>query len=59
MNPITKYIHEALHELRQVQWPTKNHAIRISIIAAIFVGSSALLIALVDLLLSKIILSLQ
>ncbi|QQS59390.1 preprotein translocase subunit SecE [Candidatus Peregrinibacteria bacterium] len=58
MNSVKKYLQEAIHELRQVQWPTKNHAMRISIVAAIFVGSSAIIIGLVDLVLSKVILSL-
>ncbi len=56
MNAVKKYFSEAIHELRQVQWPTKNHAIRISTISAIFVVSSALIIAVVDFVLNKILL---
>ena len=48
-----KYLQEATHELRQVQWPTKKHAIRISIITGIFVLSSALLLMLIDFALNK------
>jgi len=56
VNAVKKYIEEAIHELRQVQWPTKNYAIRISTIAGIFVFSSAVAIALIDFVLSKILL---
>ncbi len=54
MNP-KKYIEEATHELRQVKWPTKNHAVKISIITGIFVIVSTVLVALVDFSVSKIL----
>lgn len=56
MKAIKKYIDECVHELRQVTWPTKNQAIRISIITMIFVVASAVLIGLLDLILTKLIL---
>lgn len=55
MKRIKKYISEAIGELRRVQTPTKNHAIRISIITAIFIVSSAIIITVVDLTLSKLL----
>ena len=56
MTAIKKYFEEAIHELRQVQWPTRNHAIRISIISAIFVASSIVAIAIVDYFLNQLLL---
>jgi preprotein translocase SecE subunit len=47
---------EAMHELRNVQWPTKNHAMRISTITAIFVTASAILLGVVDYLLGQLLL---
>ena len=55
-NAVKKYLEEAIHELRQVQWPTKNYAIRISTIAGIFVFASAAAIAFIDFVLNKILL---
>lgn len=54
MNP-KKYFSEALTELRSVQWPTKNHAIRISIITAIFVLLSTLFLFAIDLVFDQMI----
>jgi len=51
-----KYFSECLHELRQVAWPTKNQAIKISTITIIFVFSSALIIGLLDSILTKLLL---
>lgn len=58
MNPI-KYVKEAVMELKKVQWPTKNHAVRISIITAVFVLVSAFLIAFTDILVDKIMYSMH
>lgn len=52
---IKKYMGEAMSELRRVQTPTKNHAIRVSIITAVFVVTSAVIITVVDISLSKLL----
>jgi len=52
---LKRYFIGALEELKKVQWPSKNHAVRISIITIIFVFSSAAFLALADLLLSKVL----
>ncbi len=54
MKSVKNYFQEAIHELRQVQWPTKNQTIRISVITIIFVFASAILIGLLDLLLGDL-----
>ena len=54
MNP-KKYLSEAVHELHQVKWPTKNHAVKISIITGIFVVASTVIIAAVDLGISQLL----
>jgi preprotein translocase SecE subunit len=56
MKIVKKYFKECLHELRQVKWPTKNEAIRISTITLIFVIVCAFGIGLLDSLLTKILL---
>ena len=55
MKSIVKYLREAVGELRRVQTPTKNHAIRISIITALFIVVSAFLVTIVDVGLSKLL----
>ncbi len=48
MNAISKYINDALEELRQVRWPTRNQAIRLSTIVVGFTILSAAFFGLVD-----------
>jgi len=55
MNAIISYINESLTELHQVRWPTRNQAIRLSIIVIIFCTISALFFGAFDFLLSEII----
>jgi preprotein translocase SecE subunit len=55
MNAIKRYFSEAVHELRQVKWPTKNQAVRISVITIIFVFTSAAVFKVFDLLLTTLI----
>jgi len=56
MNP-KKYLSEAIHELRNVKWPTKKHAVRISVITGIFVIVSTIVVAAVDFALEKVMFS--
>jgi preprotein translocase subunit SecE len=48
MNAISKYINDALEELRQVRWPTRNQAIRLSSIVVAFTFLSAAFFGLID-----------
>ena len=43
-----KYFRESLEELRKVTWPTKNRAIRLTILTLIFMLASAALIGFFD-----------
>jgi preprotein translocase SecE subunit len=54
MRALLQYFQEAIHELRQVKWPTQQHAVRISIITVIFVITSMFIVGVFDLTLSKI-----
>lgn len=51
MNPM-KFINDALEELRQVRWPTRQQAVRFSAIVIGFTAVSALFFGAVDLLMS-------
>ena len=52
MNAITTYISESLEELRQVRWPTRQQAVRFSIIVIGFTLASAVFFGIVDFILS-------
>lgn len=53
MNAIIHYINGALEELRQVRWPTRQQAIRFSIVVIAFVAVSALFFGVVDVVLGE------
>lgn len=55
MNAITTYFQEALTELHQVRWPTRQQAVRLSAIVLGFTLISALLFGAIDFLLQKIV----
>jgi preprotein translocase subunit SecE len=48
MDRIVAFITESLQELRQVRWPTRQQAIRFSIVVIAFVAASALFFGLID-----------
>ena len=48
MNAITTYINEALEELRHVRWPTRQQAVRLSVIVLVFCAVCAVVFGLVD-----------
>ena len=54
----TEYFRGAVSELRQVRWPTRNQAIRLSMITIIFTFATAIAYGVVDFILGKGILSL-
>jgi len=48
MNVIKKYIKSSFEELSKVTWPTKNQAVRLTIIVLIFVLAVALFLGALD-----------
>ncbi len=55
MNALLSYIQGSLEELRQVQWPTQQQAIRLSTIVVIFIALCSLFFGLVDGILFEVI----
>jgi preprotein translocase SecE subunit len=55
MNAFVTYINEALEELRHVRWPTRQQAVRLSIIVLGFTAASAAIFGLIDFLLSELV----
>lgn len=53
MSTISNYINEAVQELHQVRWPTRQQAIRLSIITIGFVAASSVLFGAMDYALSE------
>ncbi|HVW66755.1 MAG TPA: preprotein translocase subunit SecE [Candidatus Peribacteraceae bacterium] len=52
MNALMTYINESLAELRHVRWPTRQQAVRLSIIVIGFTLLCAIFFGVVDFLLS-------
>ena len=52
MNKIKQYFKDSIQEFNSVTWPTKNQAIRISMIVFIFMIVSAIVLGFIDLLLA-------
>lgn len=48
MEALQNYVRSALEELRQVQWPTRRQAVRLSAIVLGFTGVSAVVFGLLD-----------
>lgn len=55
MSVITTFINEALAELHQVRWPTRQQAIRLSAITLGFVFATAIAFGVVDFGLSQVV----
>ncbi len=53
MKAILTYLRESVEELRKVRWPTRNQAVRLSVITVVFVTISSLFFGLLDVLLSQ------
>lgn len=51
----TEYVHQAIEELHQVRWPTRQQAVRLSLIVVAFVLGSAALFGVMDFLLAKLV----
>jgi preprotein translocase subunit SecE len=54
MNAILQFINESIEELRQVRWPTRQQAVRLSILVLGFTIASAAFFGFVDFLLSQL-----
>lgn len=54
MNAITTFINESLEELRHVRWPTRQQAIRLSIIVIGFCLATAAFFGAVDFVLAEL-----
>lgn len=52
---ITLYINEALEELHHVRWPTRQQAVRLSIIVIGFVAATSASFGFVDFILGKVL----
>ena len=52
---ITTYINEAIQELELVRWPTRQQAVRLSVVVLVFTLASAAVFGLVDFILGEII----
>lgn len=55
MNALTNYINDALAEFRQVRWPTRQQAIRLSIIVIGFTAVATLIFGAIDYALAQIV----
>ncbi len=56
MSAILNYINEAIAELHHVRWPTRQQAIRLSLITLGFIAISSVVFGLVDYILSELVL---
>lgn len=55
MRKFTTYVQEAVAELHQVRWPTRQQAIRLSIIVIIFTACVSVAFGAIDYVLSLIV----
>ena len=51
----TEYFRGAVSELKQVRWPTRNQAIRLSLIVIAFTFATAIAYGIVDFILGRIV----
>ena len=52
---VSHYINEAIQELELVRWPTRQQAVRLSVVVLAFTLASAAVFGLVDFLLSQLV----
>lgn len=55
MNSIISYVQDSIVELRQVRWPTRHQAIRLSVIVIAFTLACTVLFGIVDFGLSELL----
>ncbi len=53
MSALASYITGSLEELRHVQWPTQQQAIRLTVIVIVFIAVNSAIFGLVDFGISK------
>lgn len=51
----TEYLRGAIEELHHVRWPTRQQAVRLSLIVIAFVFATAVLFGVVDFLLARVV----
>jgi preprotein translocase SecE subunit len=52
---VSEYLSGAIEELHHVRWPTRQQAVRLSLIVVAFVFGTALLFGIVDFLLARLV----
>lgn len=52
---VSSYIRGAIEELHHVRWPTRQQAVRLSLIVIAFVFGSAVLFGVMDFLLARLV----
>jgi preprotein translocase subunit SecE len=55
MNSVLAYINGAIEELRHVRWPTRQQAIRLSLIVVGFTAICSVTLGLFDMVLSSVV----
>lgn len=55
MNALLSYFNASLEELRHVRWPTRQQAVRLSLIVIGFTVGSSALFGVLDFLLSRVV----
>jgi len=55
MNAVMTYLNEAIEELHHVRWPTRQQAIRLSVIVIAFCAASSAVFGFVDFGLSQVV----
>lgn len=55
INKIAEYLRGSIEELHQVRWPTRQQAVRLSLIVVAFVAVSAVLFGIMDFGLSALV----
>ena len=53
MNAAINYINESLRELELVRWPTRQQAVRLSVVVLVFTTVNALFFGLIDIVLTN------
>mgnify|MGYP000877845270 FL=1 len=55
MTFLLSYLRDSVEELRHVQWPTQQQAVRLSVIVIVFIVITALAFGLIDFLLGEVV----
>lgn len=55
MASLTSFVQDAVTELRQIRWPTRQQAVRLSIIVILFTVACTVIFGLIDIGLSNLL----